>query len=79
VTGQQWRGTIRFAPKRLFAGDAPESLTVEGATFAAPIPPKVKLTKEERAALPKLSEAEKIVKAEEAIAKRKAKLAAAAK
>jgi len=40
------RGTIRFV-KTLFAGDAPERLTVEGATFAAPKP---KLTPEERAA-----------------------------
>jgi hypothetical protein len=44
------RGTIRFV-RTLFAGPAPATLTVAGVSFAAPVPPKPKLTPAERKAL----------------------------
>lgn len=56
---------------------APATIEVPDGTFAAGKAPKVKLTKEERAALPKPTLAEKIAKREAQLAKDKAKLAAA--
>ena len=56
---------------------APASIEVVGDVFAVKAGPKPKLTKEERAALPKPTLAEKIARREAALARDKAKLAAA--
>ena len=69
------RGTIRFV-KTLFAGEAPEVLTVDGATFATPTAPKVKLTPEERkAARAAMTPAQKIEAERKRNANAQAKLA----
>ncbi len=56
---------------------APASIEVADGVFAVSKPAKVKLTKEERAALPKPTLAERIAKREAQLAKDKAQLAAA--
>lgn len=67
--------TIRIALKSFPDGTAPATIEVADGVFAGGKTPKRKLTKEERAALPKLTEAEKIAQAEARLEKRKAKLA----
>ena len=65
-------------PLTAFPGKtAPASIEVVGDVFATKSGPKPKLTKEERAALPKPTLAERIAKREAQLAKDKAKLAAA--
>lgn len=72
------KGAIRIPLTAFENGVAPTELLIDDAVQAAPVKEKkVKLTKEERAALPKPTEAERIARAEAALAKRKAKLAAA--
>lgn len=73
--------SIRFIVDGFVGDTAPETIEVADGVFKQPKQPKVKLTKEERAALrasqPKPTEAERIAKAEAKLAARKAKLAAA--
>ncbi len=73
--------TQRFVVKSFTGGVAPQTIPVPDGIFEGPKAAKVKLSKEERAALrasqPKPTEAEKIARAEEKLAKRKAKLAEA--
>lgn len=77
------RFNVRFN-KAHFTGSAPTTIVVPGSGFAEPKGPKVKLTKEQRAALPKPTPAEKATaaaaSAQRALARaqRLAKLAAAA-
>lgn len=68
------KGSVRFLTSQ-FTGTPPTELTVNG-DFAQPVvkAPKAKLTKEQRAALPKPTLAEKIAKRESALAAMKAKL-----
>lgn len=72
-------GSVRIGLAAFPGKSAPESIEVADGVFAVKTPkaPKVKLTKEERAALPKPTEAERIAKMEERLAKAKAKLAEA--
>lgn len=59
------RGSVRFLTSQ-FAGDPPQTLTVEGTGFAQPSQPKSKMTKEERAAeRAKLTPADKARAAQE--------------
>lgn len=67
-------GTVRIGLAAFPGKTAPESIEVADGVFAIKTP-KVKLSKEERAALPKPTEAEKIAKMEARLAKAKAKLA----
>ena len=72
--------TIRFGAS-IFAGAPPATIEVTADNFAAVKEPKKKLTKEERAALPKPTAAEKAKQAKERAEraiKRANKLAAAA-
>jgi hypothetical protein len=73
-------GTVRIGLAAFPGKTAPETIEVVGDIFAVrqPKAPKVKLTKEERAALPKPTEAERIAKMEERLNAAKAKLAAQA-
>lgn len=72
---------IRFALTAFVDGIAPEVIEVADGTFAAPKPPKVKLTAEERKALraakPKPTLAEVIAQREAKLNKLKAQLAEA--
>ena len=69
--------TIRVPLAAFVNGTAPATLSIDGDALAGPKAAKVKLTKEQRAALPKPTLAERIAKREAALAKDKAKLAAA--
>lgn len=77
-------GVIRISLGAFPGKTAPEAMLVtapdgsEVFAVKAAKTPKVKLTKEERAALPKLTEAEKIARMEDKLAKAKAKLEAKA-
>lgn len=69
--------TVRF-PKGMFPNNTPPqtlAFGVNDGVFAEPKQPRAKLTKEQRAALPKLTTAEKIARAEKRIADLKAKQA----
>ncbi len=72
-------GAVRISIAAFVNKTAPAVIDVADGIFAVKTPktPKVKLTKEERAALPKPTEAERIAKMEERLAKARAKLAAA--
>lgn len=72
-------GSIRIGLSAFPGKTAPETIEVGGEVFAvkAPKVAKAKLTKEERAALPKPTAAERVAKMEERLAKAKAKLEAA--
>lgn len=71
-------GSVQFL-RTLFGETVPDTLILSG-DFAEPVVKvvKAKLTKEQRAALPKLTAAEKLIRAERRVAAMRAKLAAAA-
>lgn len=68
---------VRFQLSAFPGKQHPDSIEVVGDVFATAKAAKVKMTKEERAALPKPTLAERIAKREAQLAKDKAKLAAA--
>lgn len=73
-------GAVRIGLMAFPNKTAPETIEVADGVFAVKVPkaPRVKLTKEERAALPKPTAAEKIAAMEARLAAAKAKLAAEA-
>jgi len=72
-------GTIRMSLRAFPNKTAPATIEVAEGVFAVKVPrqPKVKLTKEQRAALPKPTAAEKIAKMEARLTAARVKLAAA--